>query len=116
LPFLLIRSLSGLDAYSSDEPRQHYGVEWQVLGTELENFVLQKLLKLTELPFRNQKEVEQIKKISNLSMLGRRGFKTIYKVLPEYSMVNYAFIPYEHRETAVQLLESIGETNSETDM
>lgn len=64
-----------------------YGEPYKVVGTKLENMLLQRLLKLTRAPFEKYAEVEEIRELESISMLGRRKFKTIYKVLPETSSV-----------------------------
>jgi hypothetical protein len=49
--------------------------------------LLQKLLKLTGAPFDKYADVAQKTEVSGISMMGRRKFKTIYKVLPESSSI-----------------------------
>jgi len=56
------------------------------VGTRLENILLQKLLKLTKVPFEKYAEVEE-KELTSISMLRRRRFNTICKVLPETSTI-----------------------------
>lgn len=74
LPFILLRKMPSYYAYMT-------------FGTKLENTVLKKLLKITETPI--DRYTENIEKcdLTNISMLGRRRFKTIYKILPESSIV-----------------------------
>lgn len=64
-----------------------YEEAYKVIGTKLENMLLQRLLKLTEAPFKMYAEVEEIRELESISMLGRRRFNTIYKVLPETSSI-----------------------------
>ena len=75
LPIILLRRVG------------RYEESYKVVGTKLENMLLQRLLKLTRAPFEKFAEVEEIRELENISMLGRRRFKTIYKVLPETSSV-----------------------------
>jgi len=60
-----------------------YTGTYKAVGSKLENFLIQKLLKLTNIPFERYTEAEGIKVIESISMLKRRKFNTIYKVLPE---------------------------------
>lgn len=60
-----------------------YAYTYKAVGSRLEKFLIQKLLKLTNTPFERYAESEGIKVIENISMLKRRKFDTIYKVLPE---------------------------------
>jgi len=60
-----------------------YTGAYKVVGAKLENFLIQKLLKLTNIPFERYTEVEGIKVIESISMLKRRKLNTVYKVLPE---------------------------------
>lgn len=60
---------------------------YKAVGTKLENMLLQILLKITEEPFEKYDEVEEKRYLSSISMLRRRGFKTIYKVLPETTTI-----------------------------
>jgi uncharacterized protein (UPF0216 family) len=74
LPLILLKKLKEYDSY-------------KVVGTKLENMLLQKLLKLTGAPFDKYADVAQKTEVSGISMMGRRKFKTIYKVLPESSSI-----------------------------
>lgn len=74
-----------------------YEESYKVVGTKLENMLLQRLLKLTGTPFEKYAEVEEIRELESVSMLRRRRFQSIYKVLPETSSIwltttqNYPF-------------------------
>jgi uncharacterized protein (UPF0216 family) len=63
-----------------------YVAPCKAVGTRLENMLLQKLLKLTKVPFEKYAEIKQ-KELTSVSMLRRRRFNTIYKVLPEASTI-----------------------------
>lgn len=71
LPLILLRS-------SID-----YTGTYKAVGSKIENFLIQKLLKLTNIPFERYTEADGIKVIESISMFKRRKFNTIYKVLPE---------------------------------
>jgi len=60
-----------------------YQGKYKVIGSNLENFLLQKLLKLTSVSFEKYK-VESVKSVNKISTLNRRRFKTIYKVFPHF--------------------------------
>jgi len=68
---------------------------FMTVGNKLENMLVQKLLKLTEEPFRDLSEVEEKRELTSISMFGRRKFKTIYKVLPESSTI-WLSASYQH--------------------
>ena len=61
--------------------------EYKVVATKLENMLLQKLLKITEAPFDTYAKIEEKREITSISMLRRRRFDTIYKILPESSTI-----------------------------
>ena len=67
----------------------------EAIGSNLENLLLQSLLKLSSAHFGKYNEVPRINKISNLSMLARRKFKTIYTVFPELGAV-FLSATYKH--------------------
>ncbi|MEM3759586.1 MAG: DUF61 family protein [Candidatus Bathyarchaeia archaeon] len=75
LPLILLRKAAGYM-----EPYKH-------IGTKLENLLLQRLLKLTGVPFEKFAKVKEKRQLKNISMLRRRKFNTIYKVLPEESTI-----------------------------
>lgn len=75
LPLILLRKVKG------------YVEPYKAVGTKLENMLLQRLLKLTEAPFETYSEVEEKRELTSISMLRRRRFKTIYKVLPETTTI-----------------------------
>lgn len=75
LPLILLRKEVG------------YMVSYKRIGNKLENLLLQRLLKLTGIPFEKFAEVEEKRELENISMLGRRKFNTVYKVLPEKSTI-----------------------------
>jgi uncharacterized protein (UPF0216 family) len=83
LPLILLRKEAGYM-----EPYKH-------IGTKLENMLLQRLLKLTKAPFENFAKIEEKRKLTSISMLRRRKFNTIYKVLPENSTI-WLNIAYEY--------------------
>jgi uncharacterized protein (UPF0216 family) len=61
--------------------------QYMTFGTKLEITLLKKLLKQTERPLEmNPYKIEK-SDISDISMLGRRRFKTIHQILPERSSV-----------------------------
>lgn len=64
-----------------------YVESYKAIGTKLENMLLQRLLKLTKAPFDKYMEFEERKELTNISMLRRRRFKTIYRILPETSTI-----------------------------
>jgi uncharacterized protein (UPF0216 family) len=74
LPLILLKKLKAYESYKT-------------VGTELENMLLQKLLKLTVAPFEKYRDIAQKTEVTGISMLKRRKFKTIYKVLPESSTI-----------------------------
>ena len=74
LPFILLEKMPSYYAYMT-------------FGTKLENTVLKNLLKITETPIEKYTETIEKCDLTNISMLGRRKFKTIYKILPELSIV-----------------------------
>lgn len=74
LPLILLKKLKAYESYKA-------------VGTKLENMLLQKLLKLTGAPFEKYIAIAQKTEVASISMLGRRKFKTIYKVLPESSTI-----------------------------
>jgi len=59
----------------------------KAVGSKLENMLIQRLLKLTKAPFEKYAEVEEKRELTSISMLRRRRFNTIYKVLPESSTI-----------------------------
>lgn len=59
--------------------------EYRVVGTKFENMLLQKLLKITEAPFDTYDKIEEKRELTSISMLRRRRFDTVYKILPESS-------------------------------
>jgi len=61
--------------------------EYRVVGTKVENMLLQKLLKLTEAPFDTYDKIEEKRELISISMLRRRRFDTVYKILPESSTI-----------------------------
>lgn len=61
--------------------------EYEVVGTKLENMLLQKLLKITKDPFDTYDKIEEKRELTNISMLRRRKFDTVYKILPESSRI-----------------------------
>ena len=61
--------------------------EYKVVGTKLENMLLQKVLKITEAPFDTYAKIEEKRELRSISMLKRRIFYTIYKILPEFSTI-----------------------------
>jgi uncharacterized protein (UPF0216 family) len=65
----------------------YYEEPCKFVGTKLENMLLQKLLKLTEAPLEKYTEIEEKRELRRISMLRRRRFNTIYKVLPEHSTI-----------------------------
>jgi len=74
LPLILFKKLKEFETY-------------KLFGTKLENILLQKLLKITAVPFEKYLDVGQKTEVTRISMLGRRKFKTIYKILPESSTI-----------------------------
>jgi len=56
---------------------------YKVMGYELENYLLQKLLNLTDLPFKKRHKIERIDWLESISTLRRRRFNTIHLVFPE---------------------------------
>lgn len=75
LPFILLR----------ERPFRNY--EYQIAGTKVEITYLKKLLKISDSPRNNENAVYDNNGLLEISMLGRRKFKTIYKILPESSRV-----------------------------
>ena len=61
--------------------------KYEVVGTKLENMLLQKLLKITEAPFDTYDKIEEKRKLTSISTLRRRKFDTVYKILPESSTI-----------------------------
>lgn len=72
-----------------------YVESYKAVGTKLENLLLQRLLKLTKAPFDKYAEVEEKRELPSISMLRRRRFNTIYKVLPETSTI-WLSTTYQH--------------------
>lgn len=83
LPLILLRRVN------------KYVESYKAVGTKLENMLLQKLLKLTEASFERYAEIEEKRDLTSISMLRRRRFKTIYKVLPETSTI-WLSTTYQH--------------------
>lgn len=48
---------------------------------------MKKLLKITETPFEKDAEIKEKSDLTNISKLRRRRFKTVYKILPEFSTI-----------------------------
>ena len=69
--------------------KKYWGCEdpYTFIGTKLENMLLQKILKLTDASFEKYAEVEEKIEIAGITMLRRRRFNTIYKILPETSKI-----------------------------
>lgn len=74
LPFILLREL----------PLREY--LFQIAGTRLENFYLKRLLKMSNTRIKND-NLKDNRGLNEISMLSRRRFKTIYKILPESCII-----------------------------
>lgn len=75
LPFILLREV----------PFRNY--VYKIAGTNLENKYFKKLLKISDTPGKNDNGMNENNGLNEISMLGRRRFKTIYKILPESSTI-----------------------------
>lgn len=89
LPLILLRPV--MDRYPAYEYKQAH----KVVGSKMENFLLQKLLKFTSAPFKKYTEAKSIKIINKISTLKRRKFNTIYKALPGHSSL-WLSVTYKH--------------------
>lgn len=74
LPFILLREM----------PIREY--LYQIAGTRLENIYLKRLLKISNTRIKND-NMKENSGVDEISMLSRRRFKTIYKILPESSII-----------------------------
>ena len=74
LPFILLREM----------PIREY--IYQIAGTRLENIYLKRLLKISNTRIKND-NLKDNRGLNEISMLSRRRFKTIYKILPESSII-----------------------------
>lgn len=84
LPLILLRSMSELRyTYELDTNMHKYHGKYKVVGSNLENFLLQKLLKLTSARFETHAKAEKIRTVNSISTLKRRKFYTVYAIFPE---------------------------------
>jgi len=75
LPFILLREM----------PRRKY--LYQIAGTSMEKKYLRRLLKISDTPRSKNTVVNEYSGLDSITMLGKRRFKTIYKILPESSLI-----------------------------
>ena len=84
LPLILLTSMDEVRyMYELDTRIYKYRGKYKVVGSSLENFLLQKLLKLTSTRFERYAKAESIRTVNSISMLKRRKFYTIYAIFPE---------------------------------
>lgn len=73
LPLIFLRNIQEYDDY-------------KLIGGSVEAYLLNNLLKLTDLRFEKYSEERYLYKGNSISTLKRRRFNTIYKIFPEYRM------------------------------
>lgn len=88
LSLILLRSMNELtDMHELDADLYKYHGKFKAVGSNLENFLLHKLLKLTSARFETYAKAEDIRTVDSSSTLKRRKFYTVYTIFPKPSCV-----------------------------